>query len=158
MAQTAAQRRRQALIQRLQDEARRAPAAYRTRVVLLAWLGFAMLGLVVLLALAPLVLIVVALLRAEGAVDPMVYVFLTGQVAFSVLLLRALWLPIDPPAGHRLQPEEAPELHALIERLRVEAGVPPLAGRGRWACSANATIWCSACRCCGCSIATNWRR
>jgi Zn-dependent protease with chaperone function len=128
MAQTAAQRRRQALIQRLQDEARRAPAAYRTRVVLLAWLGFAMLGLVVLLALAPLVLIVVALLRAEGAVDPMVYVFLTGQVAFSVLLLRALWLPIDPPAGHRLQPEEAPELHALIERLRVEAGVPPLAG------------------------------
>lgn len=128
MAQTAAQRRRQALIQRLQDEARRAPAAYRTRVVLLAWLGFAMLGLVVVLALAPLVLIAVALLRAEGAVDPMAYVFLAGQVAFSALLLRALWLPIHPPAGHRLQPEEAPGLHALIERLRVEAGVPPLAG------------------------------
>ncbi len=128
MAQTADQRRRQALIQRLQDQARRAPAAYRTRVVLLAWLGFAMLGLVVLLALAPLVLIVVAIVRAEGAVDPMVYVFLTGQVVFSTLLLRALWLPIRSPAGHRLQPEEAPALHALIERLRLEAGVPPLAG------------------------------
>jgi Zn-dependent protease with chaperone function len=128
MAQTAAQRRRQALIQRLQAEARNAPAAYRTRVVLLAWLGFAMLGLVLLLALAPLVLIVVAIARAEGAVDPMAYVFLTAQVAFSALLLRALWLPIGPPAGHRLQPEEAPALHALIERLRLEAGVPPLAG------------------------------
>lgn len=128
MAQTADQRRRQALIQRLQDEARRAPEAYRTRVVVLAWLGFAMLGLVVLLALAPLVLIAVAIVRAEGEVDPMAYAFLTAQVAFSALLLRALWLPIDPPAGHRLQPEEAPGLHALIERLRLEAGVPQLAG------------------------------
>jgi Zn-dependent protease with chaperone function len=97
-------------------------------VVLLAWLGFAMLGLVVLLALAPLVLIAVAIVRAEGEVDPMAYAFLTAQVAFSALLLRALWLPIDPPAGHRLQPEEAPGLHALIERLRLEAGVPQLAG------------------------------
>jgi Zn-dependent protease with chaperone function len=128
MTRTAAERRRQALIQRLQDEARRAPAAYRTRVVLLAWLGFAMLGLVVVLALLPLALIVVGIVRAEGAVDPMAYVFLTGQVAFSALLLRALWLPIGPPEGHRLLSEEAPALFAQIERLRQEAGVPPLAG------------------------------
>lgn len=126
MAPTSDQRRRQALIQRLQEEARQAPETYRRRVVRLAVLGFCMLGLALIAALVPLTLIVVALVRARGAVDPMAYVFLAAQTGFAVLVLRALWLRIEPPAGHRLRPEEAPALAAEIERLRHEAGAPPL--------------------------------
>ncbi len=126
MATTPDERRRQALIQRLQDEARQSPEAYRGRVVRLAMLGFTVLGLALVAALVPLALIVIALVRARGAVDPMAYVYLTAQTVFAVLVLRALWLRIEPPAGHRLRPEEAPALAAEIERLRHEAGAPPL--------------------------------
>jgi len=128
MHPTPKRQRHKALIQRLEAEARRAPAAYRMRVALLAGLGFAILGLAVLLALAPLLLIAYGILRSPSEVDPMAYVFLVAQVVFAALILRALWFRIAAPDGHRLLPDEAPTLWAEIERLRLEAGAPPLAG------------------------------
>ena len=61
MAAKASEQRYKALIERLQAQAREAPQAYRARVALLAALGYAALGLILLVAVGLPVGIVIAL-------------------------------------------------------------------------------------------------
>jgi Zn-dependent protease with chaperone function len=126
MAAKASEQRYKALIERLQAQAREAPQAYRARVALLAALGYAVLGLILLIAVGLPVGIVIALLLSGRAFDPWVFVALLPQSVFAVVVVRALWLRFDPPSGYRLAPGEAPELEAEIERLRLAAGAPAL--------------------------------
>ena len=126
MAGKASEQRYKALIERLQAQAREAPQAYRTRVMLLASLGYAVLGLILLVALGLPIGIVIALLASGGGFDPWVIYLLLPQTVFAAMVVRALWLRFDAPSGYRLAPGEAPGLEAQIERLRLAAGAPPL--------------------------------
>lgn len=126
MAAKASEQRYRALIERLQAQAREAPQAYRTRVALLAVLGYAALGLILLVALGLPVGIVIALLVSGRGFDPWALYVLLPQTVFAAMVVRALWLRFDAPSGYRLAPGEAPALDAEIERLRVAAGAPPL--------------------------------
>lgn len=119
---------RRALVARLEEKERASPRGYRLRLALLAGLGFAVLGGSVLVALGMSLGLVLALL----AISPILLLKLAKVVwipiAFGWLVLRALWVRFEAPDGHRLVPGEAPELEAEVERLRVAAGAPKLAG------------------------------
>jgi Zn-dependent protease with chaperone function len=126
MSAKAEQRRYRDLIARLAGEAKAAPQAYRTRVALLAGLGFGVLALLVLVAVGmPLGLVIALLVTGRGFDGWALYVLLP-QAVFAAMVVRALWLRFDPIPGHRLRPEEAPELAEDIERLRLAAGAPEL--------------------------------
>jgi Zn-dependent protease with chaperone function len=120
------ERRYRAMIERLAGEAKAAPQAYRTRVALLAGLGFGVLALLVLVAVGLPVAIVVGLLVSGRGFDGWTLYVLLPQALFAALVVRALWLRFEPIPGHRLRPEEAPELAEDIERLRLAAGAPEL--------------------------------
>jgi Zn-dependent protease with chaperone function len=126
MAAKASEQRYRALIERLQAQAREAPQAYRTRVALLAALGYAVLGLILLVALGLPIGILVALLVSGREFDPWALYLLLPLAVFAAMVVRALWLRFDPPSGYRLAPGDAPVLEAEIERLRLAAGAPPL--------------------------------
>jgi Zn-dependent protease with chaperone function len=126
MAAKASEQRYKALIERLQVQAREAPQAYRSRVMLLAALGYAAIGAVLLVAVGLPVGIVVALLATGRDFDPWLLMVLVPQGFFAAMVVRALWLRFGVPSGYRLAPGEAPGLDAEIERLRLAAGAPPL--------------------------------
>ena len=126
MAAKASEQRYKALIERLQVQAREAPQAYRSRVMLLAALGYAAIGAVLLVAVGLPVGIVVALLATGRELDPWLLMVLVPQGFFAAMVVRALWLRFGVPSGYRLAPGEAPGLEAEIERLRLAAGAPPL--------------------------------
>ncbi len=125
MTAKASEQRYKALIERLQAQAREAPQAYRTRVLLLAALGYAVIGAVLLVSVGLPVGVLIALLASGRGFDPWLLMLLP-QTVFAVMVVRALWLRFDAPSGYRLAPGEAPELEAEIERLRLAAGAPPL--------------------------------
>ena len=123
-----AETRYEALVRRLEREARVAPRRYRAKVALLALLGFAVLGGAFLLALGLSVGLVVVLI----AISPLLLVKLIKiiwiPIAFGWMILRALWMRFEPPGGQRVTPEDAPALHAEVERLRRATAAPPLDG------------------------------
>ena len=102
------------LVGRLEAEAKRNPGRYRLRVILIALLGNAYLG-VMLFAIALLLLIAavsVIWLKAAGVkIAIVVGVFLW-------MVLKALWVRLSPPQGTRITRREAPELFAMIDALR----------------------------------------
>lgn len=126
MAAKTSEQRYRALIERLQAQAREAPQAYRTRVMLLAALGYAVIGAILLVAVGLPVGILIALVATGRGFHPMLLIVLLWQGVFATLVVRALWLRFDAPPGYRLAPGEAPELEAEIERLRLAAGAPAL--------------------------------
>lgn len=114
------------MVSRLEQEARIAPGRYRAKVALLALLGFAVLGGAFLLALGLSAGLVIALL----AVSPLLLLKLAKivwiPIGFGWMILRALWIRFEAPQGHVLRPDEAPALHAEVERLRLATGAPRL--------------------------------
>lgn len=116
-----------ALIRRLEREARESPRAYRARVGLLALLGFAVLAGSILLAFGLSVGLVVALIAISPILLAKLIKLIWIPIALGWMMLRALWVRIDPPEGYRLQPGEAPALVAEVERLRLAAGAPAIA-------------------------------
>lgn len=118
---------KRALVERLQAEAREAPARYRFKVAALALAGYGVLVAVLLVTLGvPLALMVAMVASGRWQPGAAIPILLLGSV--GVVMLRAMWLRFGAPDGYRLQPEEAPELAAEIERLRSAVGAPPLDG------------------------------
>lgn len=110
----------EALVGRLEQKAKQNPRAYRARVLATALLGNAYLAavLVVIVALLALALVSVAWLKAAGAKIALV----VGM--FLWLVLKALWIRLDPPEGIEVNSAEAPELFAMIEELRRKLRAP----------------------------------
>jgi len=108
------------LVRRLEEQARRDPAGYRTRVLLLALSGNLYLGLVVLLIFALLL----------GAIASVYFLKALGvKIAFVVgvflwIVLKALWIRAEPPEGAEITPRDAPELFGMIEELRASLRAP----------------------------------
>ncbi len=115
----------QPLIERLETEAAANPQQYRRAV-----LGGALLGYVVLFGLIAALLGVIGGIIAFAVASNHVnaaeikIVFFLAIPAF--LVLRALWVRLDPPQGRSVTRDEAPELFISIEAIRVATLGPHL--------------------------------
>ena len=104
----------EALVGRLDDQAKRNPRGYRTRVVLMALLGNAYLGVMLSLIAALLVAALVSILWLKAAAVKIAAVL----GVFLWLVVKALWIKLTPPEGTQITAQDAPELFAMIEELR----------------------------------------
>ena len=100
MAARASEQRYKVLIERLQTQAREAPQAYRARVAMLAALGYAVLGLILLVAVGLPIGIVIALLVSGRGFDPWaLYVLLPLAVLVAAVAIPAYLISLMPAAG-----------------------------------------------------------
>ena len=104
----------QALVRRLEPEARARPATYRRKVVLLAMLGYAFIATLLLVLVGLGVLVVVLALSSSG----LVLKFLIPIGALFFVILRALYVKVTPPGGIPLKRSQVPELFGMIDEVR----------------------------------------
>jgi Zn-dependent protease with chaperone function len=110
------------LIARSEKLASRRPRQYRWGVFALAALGYLYLALVVALLLALLLVSIASVLYLKAIAIKLIFV--VG--AALLVVLRALWVRLSPPAGIELTRASAPELHALLDELRHRLNAPRL--------------------------------
>lgn len=110
-----------ALVQRLEDEARRNPDAYQLKVLALAWLGNAYLTAILILISALFAGLVVSVVMFKAAVAWKL-VLVVG--AFLWMVLKAVAFGIPEPEGLELDRAQAPALFEMIEALRRQLGAP----------------------------------
>jgi Zn-dependent protease with chaperone function len=119
---------RRALIARLETQAQETPDRYRKHVLALALLGLVVMALGVSVSLGVSIGLVVVL----AAIKPVLLLQLAKLIWIPIgagwMLLRALWVKFDVPAGRLLRAGEAPALVAEVERLRAPSGAPALDG------------------------------
>ena len=108
------------LVGRLEARAKRDPAGYRTRVILMALLGNAYLGAMLVLIAALLAAATVSVLWLKAAGVKIAIVL----GVFLWLVLKALWIKLSPPEGAEISAQEAPGLFAMIAELRRALGAP----------------------------------
>ena len=116
------------LVERLERSAAQSPGAYRFKLALLAIAGYGVLAVALVVALALSVGLGVALLLTKSVWAIKLIKLVWIPLLLAWLILKALWVKIPEPEGRRLRPGEAPALEREVERLRREAGAPPLAG------------------------------
>jgi Zn-dependent protease with chaperone function len=104
----------EALVGRLEAQAKRDPAGYKTRVLMMALLGNAYLTVTVFLiaVLVALAAASVIWLKAAGAKLALVLGL------FLWVVLKALWVKVPPPQGTEIAETDAPGLFAMIDELR----------------------------------------
>ncbi len=110
----------EALVGRLESEAKRNPGGYKARVVLIALLGNAYLGLMLLAVTALLLAAIVSIAWLKGAGVKIAIV--VG--VFLWMVLKALWIRLEPPQGSEVTAGDAPELFAMIDELRCALRAP----------------------------------
>lgn len=91
-------------------------------VLLLALLGYAVLGAT--LVLLGLVFVLLFKLLLTGKLTVVVLKVGLFLAPLGWFILRALWVRIEPPSGRVLLPTEAPLLFALVERVREALRAP----------------------------------
>ncbi|MDH5666761.1 MAG: M48 family metallopeptidase, partial [Nitrospira sp.] len=111
------------LIRELEGYAKAHPAQYKLKVALLAFTGYAyllaVLGTVIALTIGCFFLITEgtsgrALLLKAGL----------GLIILATVIIRALWVRLEPPTGIEIQREHAPRLFLLIDKIRNALGTP----------------------------------
>lgn len=112
-------------IEKLEREAREHPARYRLRVIGLVVMGHAFVWLWIGLVLA----IAFGVIWVQFASHRFIAVTLKLEfllLAAAWVMLRALWVKLDPPDGRELTRAEAPQLFALVDACakRLRAPVP----------------------------------
>jgi Zn-dependent protease with chaperone function len=117
-----------ALVERLQIEARSAPRRYRCKLALLALAGYAVLVVLLVVALGVPLLLLARVMSGAATADPSLAFAILMPGVFGALLLRALWVPFGVPPGYRLAAGEAPALEEAVVRMRVAVGAPALDG------------------------------
>jgi len=113
------------LSQRLERLARRRPALYRLRVLLVASLGYAAIGGAILVTAAGAVVAGFLAFEARAVLPAVVALSLT---ALAVTMAHTLWsaLPAPQPNGLPLEAGVAPRLDELIAEVRVALRAPKL--------------------------------
>jgi Zn-dependent protease with chaperone function len=104
-----------ALVARLAGEAEGRPLRYKTRVFLLAMLGYAYVFGILFGILAIIGLVILIVSTGRG-------VLLLKNVAiplaiFAWFVSKSLWVKFDPPGGRALRQEEAPRLFAAMKEI-----------------------------------------
>lgn len=110
------------LVFRLEAFAAERPTTYRLRVGLLAGLGYAYIGFLIVILIGLLIAIVWGLVKTElvGAVLKVTFPIL----ALIAALARSLWVTLKPPTGRTITRRDAPALFAQIDELRRAAQAP----------------------------------
>src|SRR6266699_3283156 len=116
------QRQFEALVQRMERFAVRAPGAYRSWVLALAVFGYSLLLALVIVLLLLLALLAFGLRHAAWLSVKL------GLVVGALLLvvLRSLWVRLEPPTGEPLARQEAPAFFARLDRLVAGLHTPPV--------------------------------
>jgi Zn-dependent protease with chaperone function len=109
-----------ALVARLEAKARRDPSGYKLRVFLLALLGNAYLGMMLLLIVG----LLLGLLASVTVLKAIAVKLIIVVGFFLWLILKALWVRFDAPEGTEIKPRQAGELFAMIDGLRRQLGAP----------------------------------
>ncbi len=113
----------ESLVRRLEQEAAANPVGYRRRLGALAFLGY---GYIV----ATLVLLVGGAFSIVWMATSVSHAMvLLGKVGWALLVLiyvvlRAMWVRLEPPQGTPLTSQDCPDLFRLIEELRTKGGAP----------------------------------
>nr|WP_310523724.1 M48 family metalloprotease [Polymorphobacter sp.] len=113
------------LVERLEHMAEADPTGYRRRVLAGAGLGYSFVALVLAILIGVIVAIV-ALMTSSGRVigGEIKIIFLLAIPTF--LVLRSLWIRLDPPAGQVVTAAEAPALFDAIAAVRAACNGPPI--------------------------------
>ena len=104
----------QALVRRLEPQARARPDAYRRKVIALAALGYAFIATLLLVLLGLAALVVVLAVQGPG----ILLKFLIPIGALFYVVVRSLYVKFTPPEGVRLKSGQAPELFRMIDEVR----------------------------------------
>src|SRR5882762_8740650 len=110
----------EALIARMEALAASDPAAYRRRVFGLAILGYGYLVLVVLVLLALCAILLASIVYLQAIAVKLLFL-VSGPL---LLVLRSMWVRLEPPAGERLTQAMAPELFQMLAELRMRLRTP----------------------------------
>lgn len=110
----------EALVSRLECQVKSKPDSYRLKVFLLAMLGNAYLGAMLLLIVA----LLGALLASVFVLKALALKFIIVIGIFLWMILKALWVKINPPEGIEIKAEQAPGLFAMIGGLRCQLRAP----------------------------------
>ncbi|MFL6246281.1 MAG: M48 family metalloprotease [Thermoanaerobaculia bacterium] len=114
---------RAAAVQQLTIACEESPRLYRVRVVAWILLGYAIIVGLLTLSLALSVGVIAAIVVLRGWI---LLKFAWIPIVASWLLIRSLFVRIDPPAGRVLLRREAPALFSTIDEIRTRLGVRPL--------------------------------
>src|SRR6476620_555752 len=113
------------LVDELEISAADNQRAYRIKVALLAALGYAY----VIVAVAALIYIsyfIVGHARVGRHVNLHVMAFTVPLLLLAVMALRALWVTLPPPEGTELTQAQAPQLFALLAKIRTKLKGPKI--------------------------------
>jgi Zn-dependent protease with chaperone function len=110
------------LVERAERTARARPGAYKAQVFGLAVLGYAFLAALI----AVLVTVIGVAMQAIRHVPGMAIKLVIVLGAFLLVVLRALWVVLEPPAGRILIRSDAPDLFKLLDGLCQELQTPPI--------------------------------
>jgi Zn-dependent protease with chaperone function len=110
------------LVARLEGEAARRPLWYKTRVFLLAMLGYAYVFGILAAILGIIAAVVLMVSTGRG-------IILVKNVAiplaiFAWVVGKSLWVKLEPPSGRRLRREEAPRLFAAMDDICKKIDAP----------------------------------
>jgi len=108
----------------LASEAARHPTAYRRKVVALAALGYGYVFSIGLGALALAVGLLVGMIRVHFNAGLIKLELLL--LAFAAMVLRSLWVRIEPPQGLLLDRAQVPALFAGLDALREKLRTPDI--------------------------------
>lgn len=111
-------------VKRMEGLNQSSPKEYRKRVQRFIKLGYgAYLSGFVLVVLI-LVAIVWAMIATGFKAGLIKLLVVFGGL--SVMFVRAMWIKLEPPEGREIKPQDAPELHKELERMRAAIGAPPI--------------------------------
>ena len=117
----------QELIERAEAEILRSPGAYRRKLALLAALGYAYLLGILILTIGLIVVCVFAATKSTVFTVLLLKhnlgIFLG---ALTYVLIKALWVRLDPPSGHGLNRQDFPILYHQIDELGKSLKAPKI--------------------------------
>ncbi|MCH7904091.1 MAG: M48 family metallopeptidase [Armatimonadetes bacterium] len=112
------------IVTKMEDLNRRSPESYRAKVARFSALGYGVFIFtfsIVFIALVAIVFYVAANGLHSGSIR---LILITSVLTY--MFIRAMWVKVEAPEGREVTAEEAPALHAEIERIRVEMGAPEI--------------------------------
>jgi Zn-dependent protease with chaperone function len=104
----------EALVRRIEPEARADPAGYRRKVILLAALGYAFIGALLVLGIGLAALVVLGAIKGS----PLLLKLLIPLVIVIGLVVRSLYVRFEPPTGVEVTRRDAPALFAMLDEVR----------------------------------------
>lgn len=111
------------LVRELEGYSKAYPERYKLKVALLAFAGYAY----VLLVLGTVIALIIGcfiLIKDGSGGHALLFKVGLGLIILATVIVRALWVRLEPPTGIELQRENAPRLFLLIDKVRAALGTP----------------------------------